>query len=469
MRTALKPYSEYRDSGVDWLARVPKHWAIVRLKRLAEINPTLRPESVTRAEQAVFLPMKSVGIQGQINCADRRPATDVRTGFTTFERGDVLVAKITPCFENGKGAALNDLPELIGFGSTEFHVLRPRAEIEARWLYYWTRARPFRDAGTNSMIGAAGQQRVPSRFVADCPVPAPPPEEQWWIADFLDAYTAQVHRLIAAKRRTIAALIERKRSIITNRLYTIGDAGSPPTPSNPDWPFRAIKRIANVSFSSVDKHIYEHERQVRVCNYVDVYKNDRVGLVTPFREGSVTEAEYGNYALKAGDVIVTKDSEDWKDICVPCLVTDDIPDTVCGYHLAILRPNTEQISGEYLYFALPAAPTTWQFHKAATGITRYGIGKNEIGVAVIPLPPRTEQDEICHALARELESVDAAKDKVSREIDLILEYRDSLIASVVTGQLDVREAAVRIVEGDELADDTAIEEEDMEDALDAVD
>jgi len=210
-------------------------------------------------------------------------------------------------------------------------------------------------------------------------------------------------------------------------------------------------------------------KRFRVCNYVDVYRNDRVGLATPFREGSVTESEFASYALKAGDVLITKDSEDWKDICVPCLVTDDIPDTVCGYHLAILRPNTEHISGEYLYFALLAAPTTWQFHKAATGITRYGIGKNEIGTAVIPLPPRSEQDEICQALARELESVDAAKDKVASEIDLILEYRDSLIAAVVTGQLDVRDVAIPVVEDDEFADDLATAAEDMEDALDAVD
>jgi type I restriction enzyme S subunit len=232
---------------------------------------------------------------------------------------------------------------------------------------------------------------------------------------------------------------------------------------------RAIKRISAISFSSVDKHIYENERQVRVCNYVDVYKNDRVGLATQFREGSVTETEYASYALKTGDVLITKDSEDWKDICVPCLVTDDIPDTVCGYHLAILRPNAEQISGKYLYFALLAAPTTWQFHMAATGITRYGIGKNEIGTAVIPLPPRTEQDEICQALARELESVDAAKEKVSSEIDLILEYRDSLIAAVVTGQLDVREAALPVVDGEGFDDDAATADENMEDALDAVD
>ena len=459
MSAALKPYPEYRDSGVDWLPKVPAHWDFVRNGRLfAERNETGFPE----------LPILEVSLRTGVRVRDmeggRKQQMADRAKYKRAAEGDIAY-NIMRMWQGAVGIAPCD-----GLISPAYVVARPINDIEPRFYTYLFRTTAYmREVDFASRGIVPDRNRLYWQYFKPLLSPAPPPGEQRRIADFLDAYTAQVHRLIAAKRRTIAALIERKRSIITNRLYTIGDAGSPPTPSNPDWPLRAIKRIANVSFSSVDKHIYEHERQVRVCNYVDVYKNDRVSLATPFRGGSVTEAEYGNYALKAGDVIVTKDSEDWKDICVPCLVTDDIPDTVCGYHLAILRPNTERISGEYLYFALLAAPTTWQFHKAATGITRYGIGKNEIGIAIIPLPPRTEQDEICHALARELESVDAAKDKVSREIDLILEFRDSLIAAIVTGQLDVREAVVRVVEGDDLADDTATDEEDMEDALDAVD
>ena len=459
MSAALKPYPEYRDSGVDWLPKVPAHWDFVRNGRLfAERNETGFPE----------LPILEVSLRTGVRVRDmeggRKQQMADRAKYKRAAEGDIAY-NILRMWLGAVGIAPCD-----GLISPAYVVARPINDIEPRFYTYLFRTTAYmREVDFASRGIVPDRNRLYWQYFKPLLSPAPPPGEQRRIADFLDAYTAQVHRLIAAKRRTIAALIERKRSIITNRLYTIGDAGSPPTPSNPDWPLRAIKRIANVSFSSVDKHIYEHERQVRVCNYVDVYKNDRVSLATPFRGGSVTEAEYGNYALKAGDVIVTKDSEDWKDICVPCLVTDDIPDTVCGYHLAILRPNTERISGEYLYFALLAAPTTWQFHKAATGITRYGIGKNEIGIAIIPLPPRTEQDEICHALARELESVDAAKDKVSREIDLILEFRDSLIAAIVTGQLDVREAVVRVVEGDDLADDTATDEEDMEDALDAVD
>ena len=462
MSAALKPYPEYRESGVDWLGRVPAHWIVDRAKaNFREVDE----RSVTGEEELLSVSHKT-GVTPRRFKNITMFKAESYAGYKLARSGDLVVNTMW-AWMAALGVSQHD-----GIVSNAYGVYRPRegAQVDGRYYDRLLRTETYRAEYIRRSTGITTSRLrlYPPKLLA-MPLIQPPTEEQRRIADFLDAYTGQVHRLITAKRRTIAALIERKRSIITNRLYAIGDAGSPPTPSNPDWPLRAIKRIANVSFSSVDKHIYEHERQVRVCNYVDVYKNDRVSLATPFREGSVTEAEFDNYALKAGDLIVTKDSEDWKDICVPCLVTDDIPDTVCGYHLAILRPNTEQISGEYLYFALLAAPTTWQFHKAATGITRYGIGKNEIGAAVIPLPPRTEQDEICHTLARELESVDAAKDKVSREIDLILEYRDSLIAAVVTGQLDVREAAVRIVEGDELADDTATDEEDMEDALDAVD
>ncbi len=458
MSTALRPYSQYRDSGVDWLPRVPAHWEVVRNGRLfTERNETGFPD----------LPILEVSLRTGVRVRDmeggRKQQMADRAKYKRAAKGDIAY-NIMRMWQGAVGIAPCD-----GLISPAYVVARPFIDVEPRFYTYLFRTTAYmREVDFASRGIVPDRNRLYWQYFKPLLSPAPPPDEQRRIADHLDAYTAQVHRLIAGKRRTIAALIERKRSIITNRLYTFDDRGLSPTPCSPDWPLRAIKRVASVSFSSVDKHTYEHERQVRVCNYVDVYKNDRVGLTTPFREGSVSESEYVSYALKAGDVLVTKDSEDWKDICVPCLVTDDIVDAVCGYHLAILRPNKEKISGEYLFFALLAAPTTWQFHKTATGITRYGIGKNEIGTAVIPLPSRVEQDDICRLLAQELSSIDAAKDKVAREIDLILEYRDSLIAAVVTGQLDVRNAVIPIVEGD-LPDDAATGDEEMEDALDAVD
>lgn len=463
MSAALKRFDEYQPSAVRWVDDVPNHWRSRRIKTfLREVD-----QRSGTGEGALLTMRRASGLVPLSDFSDKITEPERLRRYKLASPGQIVMNPM----QAGNGMfAICNAPGLI---SPDYRAFELTDEADARYLIALFKSEAmratFRAESKGLGTGTAGFLRLyPDRF-GSLFAPFPPPEEQRRIADFLDAYTAQVLRVIAAKRRTIVALIERKRSIITNRLYDLGQGGTLAAPSNSDWPLRAIKRISAISFSSVDKHIYDHERQVRVCNYVDVYKNDRVGLATPFREGSVTESEFASYALKAGDVLITKDSEDWKDICVPCLVTHDIPDTVCGYHLAILRPNTEHISGEYLYFALLAAPTTWQFHKAATGITRYGIGKNEIGTAVIPLPPRFEQDEICQALARELESVDAAKDKVASEIDLILEYRGSLIAAVVTGQLDVRDVAIPVIEGDEFADDLATAAEDMEDALDAVD
>lgn len=463
MRAALKQFTTYQSSLVRWVDDVPTHWRSRRIKTfLREVD-----ERSGTGEGALLTMRRASGLVPLSDFSDKITEPERLRHYKLASPGHIVMNPM----QAGNGMfAICHTPGLI---SPDYRAFELTDEADPRYLIALFKSEAmratFRAESKGLGTGTAGFLRLyPDRF-GRLFAPFPPPDEQRWIADFLDAYTAQVGRLIAAKRRIIAALIERKRSIITDRLYASGSLELLHTPSNSDWPMRAIKRIANISFSSVDKHIYEHERQVRVCNYVDVYKNDKVGQATPLRGGSVTEAEYASYALKAGDVLVTKDSEDWKDICVPCLVTDDIPDAVCGYHLAILRPNLEQVSGDYLYFALLAAPTTWQFHKAATGITRYGIGKNEIGTAVIPLPSAFEQEEICRALAHELASVDAAKDKVSREIDLVIEYRDNLIASVVTGKLDARKAAIPIVEGDDLTDNPATDGKNLEDALDAVD
>jgi type I restriction enzyme S subunit len=326
----------------------------------------------------------------------------------------------------------------------------------------------FRAESKGLGTGTAGFLRLyPDRF-GSLFAPFPPVGEQRLLAGFIDAYTAQVQRVLAVKRRTIAVLVERARSIITDELYREADGSASACPKRAEWPMLAIKRVASVAFSSVDKHIHGHELSVRVCNYVDVYKNERITSETMLREGSVTQAELENFQLRSGDVLITKDSEDWRDICVPALVVDAPPKTVCGYHLAILHPNVRRITGEYLYFALLAAPTTWQFHRAASGITRYGIGKNEIGTAQIPIPSLGEQMDICRRLSQDLASINSARSRIAREIDLVVEYRDAMIAAIVTGQLDVREAEVAAVAGSELVTDLPSSEE-MEDALEQID
>ena len=214
----LDPDVRLKPSGIDWLGDVPAHWEVRRLKWVASLNPSKREVRVSLLADTpvTFLPMERVGTDGRIESGEMLPASDVWNGFTYFEREDVLVAKITPCFENGKGACLDSLPTKVGFGSTEFHVLRYGPSISPQFLYRLTTLEEFRRLGVNAMIGAAGQQRVPQAFVANYPIAIPPLPEQAAIVEHLDKATADIDTAIANTRREIDLLREYRTRLIAD-------------------------------------------------------------------------------------------------------------------------------------------------------------------------------------------------------------------------------------------------------------
>jgi type I restriction enzyme S subunit len=112
-------------SGHPWLGEVPQGWEVAPLKQFAAVNPTLGRALPKAAEEVTFLPMERIGVDATVDYSERRQIQMVSSGFTSFAAGDVVLAKITPCFENGKSAWLQDMPTEIGFGTTELHVLRP--------------------------------------------------------------------------------------------------------------------------------------------------------------------------------------------------------------------------------------------------------------------------------------------------------------------------------------------------------
>ncbi len=213
-----QPYPAYKYSGVEWLGDVPAHWEVRRLKHAAALNPsrTEASNSLVSDTTVTFLPMERVWPDGRIDPQETLPASKVWNGFTYFRRDDVLVAKITPCFENGKGAHLHSLPTAIGFGSTEFHVLRAKSFILPQFLYRLTTASEFRRRGTDAMTGAAGQQRVPPSFIANYPISLPPLPEQTAIVAYLDKTIAGIDTAIARARRQIDLMQEYAARLIAD-------------------------------------------------------------------------------------------------------------------------------------------------------------------------------------------------------------------------------------------------------------
>jgi Restriction endonuclease S subunits len=210
-------------------------WPTVKLGEAAAINPPFR-ETVAPEESVSFVPMAAVSeVTGRIEVVTERPYQEVAKGFTPFRSGDILVAKITPCFENGK-IALAEVPHPNALGSTEFHVVRAdEAQIDRRFLFHFLRQPRIRTEGERKMTGSAGQRRVPKHFLESLDLPRPPLNEQQRIAAILDKADA-----IRQKRReAVVKLDELSQSVF---LDMFGD----PVTNPMKLPVRSLGSLCSV-------------------------------------------------------------------------------------------------------------------------------------------------------------------------------------------------------------------------------
>lgn len=201
------------------------------------------------------------------------------------------------------------------------------------------------------------------------------------------------------------------------------------------WNVGRLRTFVELRVSNVDKHSNDGELPVRLCNYVDVYKNQRITTHLQFMRATASPEEIERFRLNLGDVLITKDSEAWNDIGVPSYVDFTAPDLICGYHLGLLRPRSDQIRSSYLFRALQSQGVTTQFHVLANGVTRYGLSHHAIKSILLPVPPGDEQD----AIVRFLDYVDhrirnfiRAKQKLLKVIE---DRSHAIIHQAVSGGL----------------------------------
>lgn len=457
MSATIKPYQAYKDSGVEWLGEVPEHWEVSRIKRATKLNPSKSEVSkAQRVGNAVFLPMQSVGDNGSLDTSDERPISDLWNGFTYFRRGDIIVAKITPCFENGKGACLVNLPTEIGFGSTEFHVLRPVSGIDAYYLYRITMLSDFRKLGADYMTGAAGQQRVPIDFIKNFYVPLPPLPEQTAIARFLDYTDRRIRRYIRAKQKLIKLLEEYKQALIHQAVTGQIDVRSEqPYPTYKDsgvewlgevpehWEIRRLKTIVNhinnPTNTKDDEDLYIALENVEswtgrlLEQSIDMQFDSQVKR---FKSGDVLFGKLRPYLAK---VVLTKQRG------------------VCVGEFLVLRAKSF-IVHHYLELTLRSARAIDHINSSTYGAKMPRADWSFIGAMLFPLPPLPEQTAIVEYLDAKTAKFDAAIAAARREIELMREYRERLTVDVVTGKLDVREAAANLPE-ESSAEMESIEEE----------
>jgi len=381
----------------------------IAISEVAEINPRLTSDSKPEPDGIVsFVPMAAVSeITSKIEEPVDRPYAEVAKGFTSFRRGDVLIAKITPCFENGKIAYAANLPREQGFGSTEFHVLRPKSNLHGNYLFYLLRDPFVRRAGKMKMKGAAGQRRVPAEFLAKLQIPLPPLAEQKRIAAILDAADA-------IRRKRQAALDQLDSLLQSTFLDMFGD---PVT--NPKYPVANLgDHLTFITTGGRGWAKHYADNGARFIRSLDVQMNsisdEEIVLVNP-----PDNAEARRTKVAKNDVLLTMTGS---RIGRVSRVPDSLEGAFISQHVAILRLDNRLMPEFTARFLSLDGCGQIQIRKWQYGQTKPGLNFKQVRAFKIPAPPLVEQKRF----ARVVESVEQQKAAQRKH----LEELDTLFASL---------------------------------------
>ena len=210
----LDPNVPMKDSGVEWLGQVPEQWGATKIKYVAELTPKKSELSNSDSRLCTFIPMEKLKL-GSLVKDEEKQISEVIGGYTYFKDGDLLLAKVTPCFENKNMVVANDLKNGIGFGSSEIYVLRTNSKVNTQFLYYRLQEDQFIELATGAMTGAGGLKRVPSEFLNNFEFALPPLSEQITIKEYLDQYLIKNECLMNKAQSAIQLMKERRTALIS--------------------------------------------------------------------------------------------------------------------------------------------------------------------------------------------------------------------------------------------------------------
>jgi len=443
-------YPAYKDSGVAWLGAVPSHWSVKRLRRAVQLNPS-KSETATlsRSEEVTFLPMEAIGEDGTLVLDRLRPIGELESGYTYFAEGDVAIAKITPCFENGKGAVMRGLHGGLGFGTTELIVARPLPKhLDSGYLHRIFTSRPFMQQGEASMYGAGGQKRVPDDFVREFAIALPPVDEQVLINDFLDRETAKIDALVAEQEQLITLLKEKRQAVISHAVTKGLDPSVPMKDSGVEWlgevpahwEVKALKFVATVQ-TGVAKGKDNTGKETVVVPYLRVANvQDGYLALADMAEIEIPSSDLPRYLLRSGDVLMNEGGDFdklgrghvWRAEIEPCIHQN---------HVFAVRPHS--VAPEWLNTVTSSSYAQFYFMSRSKQSTNLAsISSTSIMELSVVLPPRSEQEQLLAFLERSTAQLKSLIEEAVLSIELMRERRSALISAAVTGQIDVRGLAL---------------------------
>lgn len=397
---------------------VPKGWDKKKLSDMALINPT-KTKKINNDDYVTFFAMSDISEEGRVLNYNIRKYKEVCVGYTPFEDGDILIAKITPCFENGKGALVTNLKNGVGFGSTEFHVLRPlKDKTYPKFLFQFTKSRFFRRLGEVNMVGTAGQKRVPTNFLTSTKYIFPPLPEQRKISVFLftwDKALENTTKLLAAKKKLKQGLMQQlltgKRRFkefkdLAWKKRELREFLTPVTRSisKPDTEYTALGIRSHGKGTFLKK--IENHKDIMMDTLYEVRKDDLIVNITFAWEGAIA--------------IVKKTDEG-------ALVSHRFPTYVF---------DRSKVTPDFFRHVI----LTKKFVHLLGLISPGGAGRNRVlsksdfltlGVSIPPLEEQTKIAGILDALDREINTLEIMFKAIQNQ-------KIGLMQKLLTGQIRVR-------------------------------
>lgn len=421
----MEKYKEYKDSGVQWLGEIPSHWKCIPIRRIAQVNP-LKNKQLNEDDIVGYAPMD------RIRCDKMTPTiitvSKLTSGLTYCETGDIVLAKVTPCFENGNVAIVPTVQNGCCFGSSELFVFRAKSIVNVRFLFYTFLNKGFVDAGASTMRGTGGLKRVTTEFANNAPIPLPFKAEQRSIVSYLDTKCSLLDTLLSNKEKQISLLQEMKQRVIADAV-TRG--------VNPNVKFKAtnIPWLPEIpedwEMSKVSSHFRQRNMKVSDKEY-PALSVSKMGVTPQLDNVALSNAEGNSRKLvKVGDYAVNSRS-DRKGSCGVSQYEGSV-----SLITIVLEPF--DIDRGYVHYLFRSNPWIEEFYRNGRGIvadlwtTNYQMMKG----MYLPIPPLSEQRAIVSYITERTSKIDTLIEKLTKEIECVKEYKQRLISDVVTGQVKV--------------------------------
>ncbi len=417
----FKPYSAYKDCGVEWLGKIPARWQVMRLKTLASLRAGAAITSDRIEPNGDYPVFGGNGLRGYTSSYTHDGEVPL------VGRQGALCGCV--CFATGKFWA-----------SEHAIVVTPRTAVDTHWL-----ADLLQAMSLNAYSQSAAQPGLAVEAIGIIPVPAPPIEEQRGITAFLDRETAKIDALAAKKQRLIELLQEKRTALITGAVTKGLDPNVPVKGSGVEWlgeilAHWEIARLRHATVKIGSGKTPSGGAEVYVSEGVMLLRSQNVHfaglrLADVAFIDAVTDAEMAGSRVQEGDVLLNITGASLGRCCVALI--NGTPANV-NQHVCVIRPRSRLFDAEFLAAAIASRAVQAQIFNTENGISRDALNFEQIGQLRVARPPLGEQHDIVVFCNRETAKIDALIEKIRDAMDRLKEMRTALISAAVTGKIDVR-------------------------------